>query len=134
MTNPKINICAHIILGIPGESVDDMLETVKYAADLGIKGIKLHPLHVVRNTTLEEMYYDGKVSLFSYQQYLDIVIKVFEHLPKDVIIQRATAECHQDLHVAPDWLNQKAKFLYDLDKLMEEKETWQGKSLGFSKY
>ncbi len=98
-----INVCAHIILGLPGENRDMMLETARRIGDLGIKGVKLHLLYVIKNTYLETMYNQGLYTCLTRDEYVELVCEFIEHLPKHIIIQRITGDPHVDELVAPLW-------------------------------
>lgn len=99
----NINICAHVILGLPGESRTHMLETASTLASMGIDGIKIHLLYVIKGTALEELYQKGEYRCLEQQEYADIVCDFLEHLPPGMVIQRITADPHDDELVAPLW-------------------------------
>jgi uncharacterized protein len=125
----RIKIAAHVILGIPGESKDDSIATAKFLAHIGIDGVKLHPLHVVRNTRLEALYQEQNVPLLSQEDYIEYVISFLEHLPPQVVIQRLTADCHPDYLVAPVWILKKNEILSAIDARMASRNCFQGSSI-----
>ncbi len=124
---PKVNICVHIIHGLPLETKNMMLDTVRYLSDIRINGIKIHQLHVVKNTLLERYYLDNKFSLPSLNEYLELLSESLELLPFDVIIQRLFGLGPLDLLVAPNWNIKKSEFNTLIDKYLESINTWQGK-------
>lgn len=98
-----IQICAHVILGLPGESKEDMIETAKTLRGLKIDGIKLHVLHVLKGSRLEGLYNEGKLKLLEQDEYVDLVCAFLNNLPQDIIIQRLTGQGRRDDHIAPLW-------------------------------
>ncbi|MGM0442158.1 MAG: TIGR01212 family radical SAM protein [Elusimicrobiota bacterium] len=123
----KFKICAHIILGLPGESKENMMETAKELARLKLEGLKIHPLYVIKGTKLEEMYNDGAFSPLSSYEYIDILSRVLSLLHPDTVIQRVTGTCPEEYLVAPEWINEKNKLLKSLDTKLEKDGLWQGK-------
>lgn len=121
----------HVILGIPGEDMDDMLKTAQFVIDSGASAVKLHNLHVVKATKLEELYNDGQVKLLTFDEYVDTAICFLEHLPPSIVIQRTTGEAPRNLTVAPDWSINKIKVVNTIIAKMDSRDTWQGKSLGY---
>jgi len=105
-----INVCVHIIHGLPFETKDMMLDTVKYLADIKIDGIKIHQLHVVKNTILKKMYLEGQFTLPTLDEYLDLIAKSLELLPPNVVVQRLFGLGPQELLIAPDWNLKKGEF------------------------
>ncbi len=128
-----IRICAHTILGLPGEDRAMMLETHRRLADLPIDGIKIHLLHVMRDTPLEADYRRGNLRLLSQEEYVRLVADVLELLPPHVVIQRMHADAPADVLVAPDWCLDKARVLDDIRQELVRRDTWQGRALGFAR-
>ncbi len=126
--NRGVKICAHVILGLPSETKKDMLDTADKIAKMGIDGVKLHLLYVIKGTKLEQMRRRGEYSCLSRSRYLDIACDFLERLPPDMIIHRLTGEPHQDELAAPMWTLEKRKTLAMIDDMLEKKETWQGKT------
>jgi radical SAM protein (TIGR01212 family) len=104
-----IPVCAHVILGLPGETKEDMIETAKTLSGLKIDGIKIHALHVLRGSALEEMYRDNKIKVLEEDEYVDLVCEFLKNLPPDVIVQRLTAQGRREDHIAPLWALDKLK-------------------------
>ena len=125
--NRNINICAHVILGLPGESRQDMLETADAVAAMGIDGIKLHLLYVVRGTPMETRYRDGRYQCLEQREYAELICDFIERLPETMIIQRLTGDPHPKELVAPAWALQKRETIDLIHHLFREKNTWQGK-------
>ena len=103
-----LRVCAHLILGLPGESPAAMLATVRHVAALRVEAVKLHHLHVVRHTVLEKMYHRGEVTLLSLDAYAALVVDCLEICPPDMIIMRLMGDAPRATLVAPSWSLQKA--------------------------
>jgi radical SAM protein (TIGR01212 family) len=129
-SNRGIKICAHVILGLPGETRDDMLRTARTIADLGVDGLKLHLLYVVKGTRLEALYRQGKFRCLEQQEYVDLVCDFLEHIPRDTIIQRLTGDPHPDELAAPQWSLKKSETLALISATLEKRDSWQGKGVG----
>jgi hypothetical protein len=123
----NIKICAHVILGLPGEGKKEMLETAKALGALKIDGIKIHLLYVVKGTKMEELYIDGRFRCLEQEEYCEIVCDFLELLPKETVIQRLTGDPHRDELVAPLWSLEKAKTLNIIKNILEKRDSWQGK-------
>lgn len=124
--NRGIHICAHVILGLPGESRDRMIETATIIANSGIDGIKLHLLYVVRDTVLADWYETGDYACLTQDEYVDIVCEFLARLPENIVIQRLTGDPHRDELLAPDWAMEKGKTLDRIQKTMAAKGLRQG--------
>ena len=125
-SNRGIGICAHVILGLPHESRRDMLNTAHTLADLGIDGIKLHLLYVVKGTLLEAYYRQGEYKCLAQQEYVDLVCDFIERLPSDMIIQRLTGDPHPQELVAPQWALRKSETLAKIRNTLEKRDSRQG--------
>lgn len=112
-----VNIVVHIILGLPGESKEDMLESVKYVCDSGINGIKLQLLHILKNTDLADEYAQGKVTPLEFEEYLDIIKACVEIIPKDIVIHRLTGDGAKKDLIAPLWSADKKRVINAINKL-----------------
>lgn len=122
-----IDISAHIILGLPGESLVDMLATVDAVATSGVDGIKIHNLHVVSDTPMEAEYRQGKIPIYERDEYVDLLICALERLPPEMVVHRVTGDAPPEYLIAPLWVKRKAEFLQALDRVLAERDTWQGK-------
>ena len=98
-----IEVITHVILGLPGETVQDMLETVRYVCDSGSSGIKLQLLHILRGTDLYEEYKQGLVNVMTEDEYIDILKECVKIIPDDVVIHRLTGDGDKKLLIAPLW-------------------------------
>ena len=121
-----INVVVHIINGLPFETEEMMLETVKYLNTLDIQGIKIHMLNIIKDTELEELYNKTKFHVLSKEEYIDIVIKQLELLNPKIVINRITSDPDTNLLVEPSWLIKKCSLLNDIDKEMKKRNTYQG--------
>lgn len=125
--NRGIKICAHVILGLPGENRRHMLNTARELGDLGIDGVKLHLLYVIKGTPLEKMYRRGMVRCLDMDQYADLVCDFLEYLPNNMVIQRLTSDPHPLELIAPKWALKKMETLSLIKEMLEKRDGWQGK-------
>lgn len=109
-----IETIVHVILGLPGETVEDMTETVKYVGQSGVQGIKLQLLHVLRGTDLAQDYIDGRFSCLTLEEYTDILKRCLDVLPDDIVIHRLTGDGDKKLLIAPKWSANKKMVLNHL--------------------
>jgi radical SAM protein (TIGR01212 family) len=121
-----LDVCAHVILGLPGESTDDMLSTADSIAALPIQGVKIHNLHVVHDTPMEAMYRDGQVTMLERDDYVRLVCDFLERLPADVVIHRLNGDAPPDYLVAPLWCLDKAGLLRDIVSELTRRGSRQG--------
>ena len=122
-----INICVHIIIGLPGESDEDVLMTARTLAALPIHGIKIHALLVLEGTALGEMYKNEDIKIISKENYVSLVADVLEILPPNMVIQRLTADGYRDIFLAPDWARNKLDVLNAINRELEKRDSHQGK-------
>ena len=125
--NKGIKISAHVILGLQGETKEDMLQTAKALADVGIDGVKLHALCVLKNSKLEKFYNDGSLRVLQEDEYVDLACSFMELLPENVIIHRLAGNGYKQALLAPLWLGQKFKTLNKIDEWFECNNSWQGR-------
>jgi radical SAM protein (TIGR01212 family) len=121
-----IQICVHIIVGLPGESREDILETARFLAALPIQGIKIHALLVLRGTALGKQYEDGLIALMTRDDYVRTVCDILEILPPEMVIQRLTADGYQDIFLGPQWAVNKMEVLNAIDRELERRDSHQG--------
>jgi uncharacterized protein len=122
-----LNVCAHVILGLPGETRSMMIETARHLASLPVKGLKIHALYVVEGTPLAAMSEKGLYRCLTREEYVDLVVDFLERIPPRVVIQRLTGDPFQaELH-APDWVRDKRTNLEAIRKRLKERDTWQGR-------
>lgn len=122
----NIKVVAHIINGLPYETKEDMLETVKYLNKLKIDGIKIHMLHVIKNTKLANMYEKEPFHILTKEEYINIVCDELELLDEKIIINRITGDPKTDDLITPTWLIKKFCALNDIDKEMVRRNSYQG--------
>ncbi len=120
---------AHVILGLPGETKEDMLKTAKTLAKMPLWGIKFHCLHIVKDTPLFEKDKKEKINIPSQKEYLDILIKFLRLIPENFVILRLISDANPSQLVRPRWLNKKSKLLIELNKKLQQKNIWQGDRL-----
>lgn len=123
----KINICVHLIDGLPGENFDMMLTSAKEVAKLHPEQLKLHLLHVMEGTKLYELWKDNFFNCLTLDEYTDIVISQLEVMPPETVIGRVTGDGLGDLLAAPLWSKKKLVVMNTIDKKMFERNTYQGK-------
>ena len=123
-----IKVCAHVILGLPGETKGDMINTAKAVSDVGIDGIKIHLLYVIKDTPLEKLYKEGCYKCLTQEEYAGLVCDFLEYLPSNVIIQRITGDPHTEELVAPEWALDKTGTMKMISHILEVRDTWQGKN------
>ena len=121
-----LRVCAHVILGLPGESRSDMIATIDELNRTGVKGVKLHLLHVMKGTPLAVMYGQGSFSLMGRDEYVGLVCDVLEHLNPSILIHRLTGDGGRDTLVAPRWSLKKFEVLNLIDAELERRGTRQG--------
>ena len=122
----KIEVFAHVIIGLPGEGEREIIDTAKALSALPITGVKIHPMHIVKGTRLEEIYDCNEYSPMTRTDYIDLLIKFLEHLRKDIVIVRMTADVLDNMLAAPEWIKDKSGLLKALDDEMEKRNTFQG--------
>lgn len=125
----KIEIFAHVILGLPGEGIEEMARTASTLSGLPVKGVKIHPLHIVKGTGLETLFRKGEYKPMTMDEYIEYLIIFLENLRKDIVIVRAAADVLGDLLVAPEWIKDKHALLRLLDEEMERRDSFQGKRI-----
>jgi len=123
----NINVCIHLILGLPGETRDDMMITAREIAHLRPHSVKLHNLYVPRRTKLAEMYYDERVRLPTIDQYASYVVDFLERQPPETVIDRVVADGHSSQTVTPSWYRNKNLVLNKIEEEFQQRDTFQGK-------
>ena len=122
----NIDVVVHIINGLPYETKDDMINTVKYLSNKKILGIKIHMLHILKNTKLNELYQKEKFHVLTKEEYVDIVCDQLEYLREDIVINRITGDPVKEDLVEPTWLIKKFGVLNEIDKKMARRDSYQG--------
>jgi radical SAM protein (TIGR01212 family) len=121
-----IKIAAHTIVGLPWENEGDMLRTAGEVASLPVDAIKIHNLHIVRGTALEQIHHRSPVELLTKDEYAAIAAKILEILPPEMLILRLTADCPDSLLIAPDWCNKKKEIVALIETELQLRGTFQG--------
>lgn len=131
MTLHKIGVLTvvHLILGLPGETDDMMLESVRYLNRLPIHGVKFSMLHILKNTDLADHYEEHPFDVFTLESYVDLILKCIENLSPEIVIHRLTGDGPRDLLIAPKWSVYKRKVLNRIAHEMKVKDVWQGDKL-----
>ena len=122
----NINVVVHIINGLPYETKEMMIDTVKYLNNLDIQGIKIHMLHILKNTDLYDMYEKEKFHVLSRDEYVSIVCEQLRYLREEIVINRITGDPKEDDLVEPTWLIKKFGVLNEIDKYMAKYDIDQG--------
>ena len=128
-TGRGIRVGAHIILGFPTETRDDMLATAEELSRLPIEFLKIHQLQVVKKTALADLYAEKPFETFGYHAYLDMLADFLERLSPKIVLQRLFAAAPEDILVAPVWNKTRSEFLLDLDVRLEQRGSFQGKEI-----
>lgn len=126
LSKTNIKTCVHIINGLPYETKDDMIETIKRINHLKFNAIKIHMLHIIKNTLLAKTFLDKPFEILSREEYIEIVVEQLRLLNKEVIIERLTGDPIKEDLITPNWLLNKTTILNDIDKLMVKLDCYQG--------
>lgn len=121
-----IRICVHVILGLHGETREDMMETADAVAGLGIHGVKLHHLYVAKNTALAEEYFRGKIQTLDMHAYIRLAADFLERIPPNITVQRLVGDTHGDFLISPIWKASKAEITAGITKELERRGSYQG--------
>jgi hypothetical protein len=120
-------ICAHLILGLPGESHEDMLSSAREAVRLGVDAVKLHNLYAVRNTPLADQVAAGEVELIGRDDYVRTLVDVLELLPPTCVVERVSGDAPPDYFIGPSWCLDKPGVLSAIEGEFARRDSWQGK-------
>lgn len=124
--SPSINICIHVIFGLPKETREMMLDTVREVARLHPEQVKIHLLHVIEGTEMARIYERGEYTPLEKEEYVCLVADALELLPPDTVIARLTGDGMADTLLAPQWSRKKVSVINDIDKLLYQRGTYQG--------
>lgn len=122
----NLKVCAHVILGLPDETHEDMMQTAKTIANLGISGIKIHMLAVMEGTKIHQMYNNGNISLLTEEEYISTVCDFLEYLPENMSIQRLAGNGKREYRILPKWLGKKLEIVGKIEKEFQKRGTKQG--------
>ena len=123
----NINVVVHIINGLPYETKDMMLETIRFINRLDIQGVKIHMLHIVKNTDLAKLYHENPFHVLTREEYVNIVCDQLELLRPEIVINRITGDPKKEDLIEPSWLLKKFCVLNEIDKEMVRRDSYQGK-------
>jgi radical SAM protein (TIGR01212 family) len=124
-----LNVCAHVILGLPGETRKMMMDTARHLGDLAVEGVKIHALYVVKGTLLAGIHEQGGYRCLERKEYADLLLDFLERLPPSMVIQRLTGDPVPAELLAPLWVREKTETLNLIAKRFEERDSWQGKRM-----
>ena len=127
LKNRGITVITHIIIGLPNETKEDILNTVDFAVKCGTDGVKLQLLHILKDTDLYEDYKQGKVEVLSLEKYIDILFSCLEIIPKNIVIHRITGDAPKKYLVEPLWSADKKMVLNTINKELEKRDIMQGR-------
>ena len=127
--NRGIKIGAHLIFGLPGETKESMIAGAIRLCNLPIDVLKLHQLQIIRDTRMADEYMQSPADfqLYTLEEYIDFVVDVIEHIRPDVYLERFVNQAPAEYLIAPKWGVKNFEFVANLDKRLEELDTWQGK-------
>lgn len=123
----EISVCAHVILGLPGETRDMMLDTARFLGSLPVEGVKIHHLYVCRGTALERLYREGRYRCLGREEYVELVSDFLERLSPDMVIHRLSGDPRPGELVAPAWSLDKGRLLAQIRETLARRHTWQGR-------
>lgn len=124
-----IDVTGHIILGLPTETKNEMIEMAKAINELPIKFLKIHHLQIIKNTSLEKIHENNPIKTFGYTEYIKFLSKFISYLDNDIILQRVFADSPTKLLIVPLWNKKTPEIIMDLQKFMRENDLFQGKYL-----
>lgn len=124
----NLELCAHVILGLPGETRADMLATAKTLSTMEIQGVKIHPLHICRDTPMEKEYQEGKIQLLSMEEFVATACDFIEILRPDICIHRLTADAPSEILIAPLWIQEKALVIRTIENEFKKRNSRQGRN------
>lgn len=127
LSENHIETIVHVILGLPKESSEDMLETVRWLSHCPVNGIKLQLLHVLKGTDLADIYERRPFKIFTMDEYIDLIIRCLEILPPDMVIHRLTGDGPKNLLIEPLWSGDKKRVFNTIQKQLKLRDTWQGR-------
>jgi len=124
-----IDVVCHVIFGLPAESQEDMLDTIRYLSKKDIQGIKFHLLHLMKNTPMVGLYNDGGLSFMEQEEYTELICSALTLLPQKIVIHRLTGDSPRSLLIGPMWSLKKWEILNSIDNLLKSKNIFQGSAI-----
>lgn len=125
-----LKVCVHVILGLPGESHGDMMETARAVGQMDIDSLKIHLMHVLKDTPLEKEFVEGRFRPLEFDEYVGLVCDFLEYIPADISIQRLTADGPPSVLLAPKWAREKRRTIAAIDAELERRDSCQGLRAG----
>jgi radical SAM protein (TIGR01212 family) len=125
--HPHLLTCAHIILGLPGETEADMEHTIQTLNHVGIHGIKIHHLEVVKDTVLADWFKEGRVSVLDEESYIRLMIRLIPRIRPDMVLHRLFGDIHSSMLIAPKWTSPKTRMIQKITEALESRNLYQGK-------
>ena len=122
----NIKVGVHVILGLPGETKEDMLKTAEKIAKLPVSGIKFHMLHVLKDTRLEELYNEKRIKLLTFEEYVSVVCDFLEIINPKCVVFRLVSDAKDDYLIAPKWINRKSEVITAIRNEFKRRGTKQG--------
>jgi radical SAM protein (TIGR01212 family) len=122
----NLQVCTHLIVGLPGEEATDSLLSLERVLELGVEGLKIHPLHVVKGTLLANQWRKGEYQPLEFHDYVDTVVQMIAHTPENVIFHRLTGTAPNNILLAPQWCNWKWRVLNAITRELVESGLSQG--------
>ncbi|GMK39831.1 TIGR01212 family radical SAM protein [Paenibacillus sp. CCS19] len=122
-----IRVCTHIIYGLPQETHEMMMDTLRAVSRMDVQGIKIHLLHLMRKTPMVKQYEAGLLQFLEKDEYIQLIVDSLEQMPPDMIVHRLTGDAPRDLIIGPMWSMNKWDVLNSIDKELTRRGTWQGK-------
>ena len=132
----NLKVCAHMIIGLPGETREDFIETAKLIASLPVDGIKIHPLHVIKGTVMAKQYEKGEFKTLTLEEYAEYCADVIELLPPHMVVHRITGETDEERLIAPEWCTYRYKnqVIQKVREILEKRGSYQGAKYPFHKF
>ena len=125
----NIDVVTHVMVGLPFEEENDVLNTVKFINDLPVFGVKVHSTYIIKNTGLEKLYLAERYTPISLEHYVNKVCEIIKNLREDIVVCRITGDAPKDILVAPEWNSHKKIILNSINKALEKENIYQGQSL-----
>jgi len=123
----SLHLLSHLIFGLPDETADDMISSVKILLETGIDAFKFHHLYIEKGSTMENDWKKGKIKLLSRDEYINILLSIIPILPERIVIHRLFGDCNPQKLIAPEWTIEKANNLHLFERRLEEMDVYQGK-------
>lgn len=122
----NIDVVTHIMVGLPGEKNEDLIKTIAFINEHDIQGLKIHSTYVIKNTKLAELYNTGIYTPLTLNEYMNSLVYILTHVPKEIVIHRISGDAPKDNLLAPEWNTHKKLVLNGLDKILKEQNLYQG--------